>query len=128
MRKFVYPLAAVLCFYASANCYALTDGEVQVAKNKYTTFELSYEQFKPRAEQQLKDAKAAKKKGTKYDYTDFKGYTGPEIDKLNTQFVAPIGDLHKKDPSDKTVKKLNEKAKSKIKELYKLKRDIEETM
>jgi hypothetical protein len=97
MRKLVYSLVAVLCFYASSNCYAQTDKEIATAKKQHTTFKGYYKTLKTNLDASLKEAKASQKNGSSFDNTRYKTYKGTLEEEYN-DYGIPVIKLQRKYP------------------------------
>jgi hypothetical protein len=98
MQKLVYPLIAILCFYASSNCYAQTTAEMTDATSQYRKFMSYCPTLKTNLDASLKQAKAAQKNSnSKFDNTRYKAFK----DTLQEQYRdngLPVINLQKKYP------------------------------
>ena len=128
MRKFVYPLVAVLCFYASSNCYAQSPEEMKSAKGQHKEFVSWYPKMDKEFNKALKEAKKAKRKADFDDlvYIEYK----KELQNQYAKNVVPIINLQNRNPvvrgiGDKDLEKLRVDAESKYTKLFKLVREIE---
>jgi hypothetical protein len=98
MQKLVYPLIAVLCFYASSSCYAQTTAEMTAATSQYRTFMSYCPTLKTNLDASLKQAKAAQKNiNSKFDNTSYKAFKGTLQEQYKDNGL-PVINLQKKYP------------------------------